>query len=236
MSAGPAAARLQQALQANHDLAEQIQQEDFPLAELERLQAFQRERLSATYDDLWQNPRYRAAVTFFLGELYGGLHFMERDQQVQRALPLLTRMLPANMQSTLADAFRLQDLSLSLDIRLLERWRESGQPALNEEVYAQLYPVVPRQDRQEQIRLIYDLGLELNQLVRHKLVLMLVKAMKRPARAAGFAALQSFLEEGFSAFAAIGDSRGFVTTIRDRETRIMQALYDGQARPFDWQG
>lgn len=227
--------RLQKALQANHQLAEKIQRAEFPLSALESLQAFQRERLAVTYQDLSANPRYSAAVVFFLNELYGGLDFIERDQQVQRALPLLTRMLPAHMQATLADAFRLQDLSLTLDIRLLHQWLDNGLQPLNPALYGEMYRCVPEADRQEQIKLIYDLGLELNQLVRHRLVLILVKAMRRPARAAGFAALQKFLEEGFSAFAAIGDSREFVTTIRHRETLIMRRLYAQSDTPFNWQ-
>ena len=217
-----ASARLRRELQANHALGERIQQPGFPRARLDELQRFQRQRLAETYADLAANPRYRAAVKFFLSELYGGLHFMERDQQVNRALPLLTRMLPEHMQETLADAFRLQELSLDLDLQLLQAWQEGqgADPAqpMSESLYAALYPSVPMASREEQIRLIYDLGLELNQLVRHRLVLVLVKAMRRPARAAGFGALQTFLEDGFAAFAAIGDSSGFVTTIRDRET------------------
>jgi hypothetical protein len=240
MSAAEASARLRRELQANHDLGEQVQAPGFPQAELERLQSFQRARLGETYADLEASPRYRAAVKFFLSELYGGLHFMERDQQVQRALPLLTRMLPGHMQETLADAFRLQELSLDLDMRMTRAWLQglagSPPPAIDAKVYQALYPAIARPLREEQIQLIYDLGLELNQLLKHRLVLVLLKAMRRPARAAGFGALQTFLEDGFGAFDAIGDSSGFVTTIRDRETVIMNRLYGGLEQPFNWQG
>ncbi|MEJ2534162.1 MAG: hypothetical protein P8008_01450, partial [Gammaproteobacteria bacterium] len=162
MKADSPAARLQAELQANHVLAERIRSADLPREAFEEFQGFQRARLSRTYADLADSPRYTAAVNFFLDELYGGLHFMERDQQVQRALPILVRMLPDYMQVSLCDAFRLQDLSLSLDIRLTEellavRAREPGRE-LDGALYAELYPVVPREQREEQIRLIFDLG------------------------------------------------------------------------------
>ena len=239
MKADSPAARLQAELQANHDLAERIRAPDFPRQAFEEFQAFQRGRLSQTYADLAAKPRYAAAVNFFLDELYGGLHFMERDQQVQRALPILVRMLPEYMQVSLCDAFRLQDLSLSLDIRLTEallavRQKEPGRE-LNGALYAELYPLVPRAQREEQIRLIFDLGLEIDRLVRHRLVLVLLRAMRGPARAAGFGALQTFLEDGFRSFTIMRGSREFVTTIRDRETAIMNRLYAGREDPFDWE-
>ena len=232
------AARLQAELQANHDLAERIRAGDFPRAAFGEFQGFQRRRLSRTYADLAEQPRYRAAVQFFLDELYGGLHFMDRDQQVQRALPLLVRMLPDYMQDSLCDAFRLQDLSLSLDMQLTEGLLavRSEDPArvLDDRLYGELYRVVPRPQREEQIRLIYDLGLEIDRLVKHRLVLMLLRAMRGPARAAGFGALQTFLEDGFRSFSIMRGSEEFVTTIRDRETVIMNRLYAGVENPFDW--
>jgi hypothetical protein len=232
-----ASERLRSELETSHRLGERVSAPGFDLPALERLQDFQRRRLATTYRDLRDNPRYTAAVEFFLAELYGGLHFMERDQQVQRALPLLTRMLPDHMQETLADAFRLQELSLALDLRLMEVMQaEHREEILDERLYGVLYRTVPRSEREEQIQLINDLGIELNLLVKHRLVMMLLGAMRRPARAAGFGALQQFLEDGLGSFAAMKDSHEFVATIRERETRIMQRLYAAEDRPFDLSG
>jgi hypothetical protein len=148
-------------------------------------------------------------------------------------------MLPDYMQVSLCDAFRLQDLSLTLDIQLveglLEARRRDPERGLDGALYAELYGLVPRHLREEQIRLIYDLGLEIDRLVKHRLVLMLLRAMRGPARAAGFGALQAFLEDGFRSFSVMKGSEEFVTTIRDRETVIMHRLYAGLERPFDWE-
>lgn len=230
----PASQRLRKELEISHELGRRISARDFDLPALERLQDFQRRRLAETYQDLRENPRYTAAVEFFLAELYGGLHFMERDQQVQRALPLLTRMLPEHMQETLADAFRLQELSLALDLRLMEAMvADHAGESLDEGLYGVIYRTVERQAREEQIQLINDLGIELNLLVKHRFVMILLGAMRGPARAAGFGALQQFLEDGLGSFGAMGDSHEFVATIRERETRIMNRLYAAEPRPFD---
>jgi hypothetical protein len=64
------------------------------------------------------------------------------------------------------------------------------------------------------------------------LVLWLVKTVKKPARAAGFGRLQSFLETGLYAFRGMGDGTPFIEAIHDRETRAMQRLFASQENPF----
>ena len=73
---------LRQALTDSHNLASKLDEPGFPLVELELVQAWQRERLAESYLDLISQERYAAAGDFFLDELYGGLHFRERDQQM----------------------------------------------------------------------------------------------------------------------------------------------------------
>ena len=87
------AGRLERALAASHSLAGRLDEPGFPVATLEALQSWQRGRLARSYADLIAVDRYRAAAEFFLDELYGGLHFRERDQEVERVLPVMIRML-----------------------------------------------------------------------------------------------------------------------------------------------
>ena len=223
---------LREALMASHAQAERVRAPDFPQAELEILQQFQRERLAATYADLAAQPRYAAACEFFLDELYGGRDAQERDRQVEGALPIMEKTLPGRMQEALADAFRLQALSLSGDIALAEGMGEGQLNALTPRVYALLYPRVSRQAREEQIKLIYRLAMELDRVVHLPLVLGLIVAMRGPARAAGFDALQQFLERGLRAFRSMQGAESFASTIRDRELRIMERLYASDPDPF----
>ena len=217
---------------ASHAESARVRAPEFPRRQLETLQQFQRERLAATYADLAAQPRYAAACRFFLDEIYGGRDAQERDRQVEEALPIMEKTLPGRMQEALADAFRLQALSLAGDIALAEGMAERHQEELTPPVYAALYPRVPRPAREEQIALIYRLAMELDRVVHLPLVLGLVVAMRGPARAAGFQNLQQFIERGLRAFRRMQGADTFASTIHDRERRIMERLYAGDHDPF----
>jgi hypothetical protein len=227
------AGQLRQALTDSHRLAGTLDEPGFPLAELETLQAWQRQRLASTYADLISQQRYRAAGVFFLEELYGGLHFRERDQEMERVLPAMVRMLRDDMLLVLAEAFELQTLSLRFDIEMTRIFAEAGWRDLDERRYGEIYRRCGRaEDRARQIDLIRRLGLELNELVHHRLVLMLIRMLRGPARAAGFGRLQGFLEEGLQAFREMGDGTDFILTIWHRESAIRDRLLAGDGEPF----
>jgi hypothetical protein len=225
---------LRVALAASHEVAGRLDGAACPLAELETLQNWQRERLAATYADLMNEEQYRAAGHFFLEQLYGGLDFRDRDREVEHVLPVMARMLPDHMLESMADAFDLQALSLDLDLDMAARMAAQNRQALDLESYGTLYRETGRKDeRQRQVELISELGLELNELVRHRMVLRLVRLLRVPARAAGFGQLQGFLEEGLFAFRAMRDGQAFVQAISDRETEIMLRLQRGERAPFN---
>ena len=224
---------LRQALTDNHELAGRFDEPGFPHAELELLQGWQRRRLANSYKDLISQERFAAAGDFFLAELYGGLNFRERDQQMERVLPVMVRMLRDDMLEALAEAFELQALSLSLDMDMTAALQKSGWSELNTSRYGEIYRICGRPaDRQRQIELIGHLGLVLNELVHHWMVLFLIRTLRGPARAAGFGLLQSFLEQGLKAFQIMGDGTEFIETIWHSEDRIMQRLFAGESDPF----
>ena len=224
---------LRQALTDSHNLASKLDEPGFPLAELEVVQDWQRKRLAQTYQDLISQERYRAAGDFFLVDLYGGLHFRERDQEMERVLPVMVRMLRDDMILVLAEAFELQSLSLSFDLDMTAALQRSGWDTLNPARYGELYRVCGRStDREEQIELIRRLGEELNELVHHRLVLMLVRTLRGPAHAAGFGLLQSFLENGLNAFRIMGDGTEFIDTIWKKENEFRRELLTGEDKPF----
>jgi len=225
--------RLQTEFEACHVQSALLEAPGFPLGCFDALQDFQRQRLAETYADLLEQPRYAAAAEFFLAELYGGRDLQVRDAQLTRALPILQRTLPARLRSALADAFYLQSLSLRLDIEVAEAMAADKIEALDIGVYRHLYPVVERRDRETQIKLIYRLAMELDRAVALPLVPSLIRAMRGPARMAGFDQLQAFLERGLDSFRVMRGARTFAETIRDREWTIMEACYGKAPRPFD---
>ena len=62
-----------------------------PLAALRRWQA---QRLAGTYADLAASERYGPATAFFLSDLYGERDFTQRDLSLERAYPLIVKLLP----------------------------------------------------------------------------------------------------------------------------------------------
>jgi hypothetical protein len=227
------AGHLRKALTDSHQLATGLDEPGFPLAQLEIVQSWQRQRLARSYHDLISQDRYRAAGEFFLDELYGGLNFRQRDQQMERVLPVMVRMLRDDMLRVLAEAFELQAMSLRFDTDMTKELKKSGWDELNTARYGEIYRAVGRaEERKRQIDLIGRLGMELNELVHHRLVLLLIRTVRGPARAAGFGLLQTFLERGLTAFRIMGDGSEFIETIWQKETEVMQRLLAGDENPF----
>jgi len=69
-------------------------------------------------------------------------------------------------------------------------------------------------------------------VVRHAWVGFALRAARAPAHAAGFGALQDFLERGFAAFRSMKDAGRMLDAIRERETRLCTALLAGGTTPF----
>lgn len=234
----PGAERLQEMLRRNHAIAARVQAADFPLTEFERLQQWQRARLSKSFADLARQDGYRPAVHFFLSELYGGLDFRERDQDIGRVMPLMIRFLPDRALATMSEAFELQAISLEYDMEMARYMARKGpggvdMGSLDMERYCAVYRAgSDPAGRERQIDLIRKLGYDLDQLVRLPLVNYLVRLMRGPAHMAGFGRLQEFLEEGLAAFRALPDTGFFIETIYARESDAMRKMFAGARQPF----
>ena len=85
---------------------------------------------------------------------------------------------------------------------------------------------------QGEIDLIARVGNGLARALRMPGVAMLLKLSRGPARAAGLAELQGFLERGFAAFAALGDAADFIAEIEADERAVSRRLFAGDADPF----
>jgi hypothetical protein len=201
---------------------------------LAALRAWQSRRLARTYADLARQPRFRAAVEYFLAELYGEEDVAPRDTDLERAGPLLERALPAGARGALTRALELEILSQELDLAMVDALAAAGAPVLPDGAdYARAYRTVGRRaDRERQIDALASLGEYLDTLVHRPGVALLVRLARPPAHAAGLGALHDFLERGYGAFAAMGGAAEFVATVRERETRLLERLFAGQADPF----
>lgn len=201
-----------------------------PHARLAELKAWQAKRLNQTYADMAAQPRYRAATSFFIGDLYGPKDFSARDQSMMRILPVMTRILPESAVQTAALAIELEALSEELDQKLAAALPEGE---IDEQGYAAAYRATStREERQRQIELIDAVGRRLDTLVTKPMVSSTLALMRRPARMAGLTDLQEFLERGFQAFRAMKGAGEFLDTVKARESAIAGRLFSSQAEPF----
>lgn len=201
-------------------------------AALERLGTWQARRLAGTYADLAAQPRFAAAIEFFETDLYGGRDFAQRDHDLARVVPVMTRMLPDGVIATVATAVELNRLSQELDRQLLAHLpRATGTFTVAE--YASAYRRMGnRAGRERQVRLIGEIGAALDRFVGNSFIYAALIMMRQPARLAGFHALHDFLERGFAAFRAMGGANEFLATIDRRERQVMAALFAGGPAPF----
>lgn len=210
---------------------------DPPLrARREELRTWQAQRLAFTHADLLGEPRHAEAARFFLDELYGAKDFSQRDAELARLIPTLTRFLPQAALETIADAVELDALSERLDLataKALQADRRLGAAPIDGDAYARAYRSAgARTDRERQIELIEHIGRALDRLVRQPLLSGLIGAMEKPARMAGLAAMHAFLASGFRAFRAMRGAEAFLARIIGRETELMQRIYAGGPDPI----
>lgn len=59
-----------------------------------------------------------------------------------------------------------------------------------------------------------------------KLMRLALRIMQHPAQASGLSDLQQFLENGFAAFATLGDASEFLDTISEREGYRIKLMLD----------
>jgi hypothetical protein len=194
-----------------------------------QIKRYQQRRFELCYADLLASGRYQRAARFFLEQLYGPTDFVERDRQFARIVPKIAAMMPAEVSATVGDLARLHAISERLDSEMaralpgdevgpasyVRAWQHVGQEA----------------QRTTQIELVLAIGAALDRFTRHAWIVTALRLMRGPARAAGLAALQAFLESGMDSFRSMRGAGEFLTIVRERETALMRALFDTDLGP-----
>lgn len=186
------------------------------------VQAWQCQRLLATHQDLYQQKRFKPAVEFFIDELYGPNDFSQRDKDIAKIVPKMSKFLPDKALQSLSSALHLNTLSFELDFNLAKRLIDTP---INRESYAKAYVDCDNLPlRQQQIDYIATLGNDLADVVRMRGITSLLFISRRPAKLAGVLALHEFLESGFKAFKNLGNVEDFIYPIVKKEQHIMHQL------------
>lgn len=205
------------------------------LPTLRELQRWQSVRLAEAFGDLRERPRFRAATDFFLNDLYSASDASWRDRDLKRMLPTLRAWLPEHMLQTVAAALELDLLSHELDLTVAGKLVGVLAPGekLDGKRYAAAYRAAgTREERERQIQLLLEVGRELDRIVKKPLIFTILKLARGPARATGLDRLQSFLERGFAAFAAMNGADDFLGEVEARERRVMERIFASDPNPF----
>jgi hypothetical protein len=191
------------------------------------VQTWQCKRLLVSHQGMYQQKRFRPAVEFFINELYGPNDFSQRDQDIARIVPKMSKFLPEKALCSLASALHLNTLSFELDFDLA---KELVDTEINRDSYAKAYISCDNlANRQQQIDYIRTLGNDLADVVKMKGIASLLFISRKPAKMAGVLALHEFLEKGFKSFKNLGNVEDFIIPVVNKESEIMQQLANSNA-------
>ena len=199
------------------------------LASYDRFTRWQLDYMLPFFSDLLEPQGYAEAVDFVVSDLCG-VGISERDRDIERATPVIVRSLPGRSLETAAAAVELNAAALEINLGIWRALVGDGElpPIITEPDYiAACRATSSFEECMGLVQLAVDLGDTLKSLVRIPLIGGLLRTMRAPAHAAGFGALQEFLETGFLTFRQISDINRFLDLLHRRMDQIFDHIYHG---------
>ena len=197
------------------------------LAAYDRFANWQLEYLLPHFDDLHSQPGYTEALDFTMSDL-AGIGISGRDDDLERAAPAITRMLPHRALATIAAAAKMNARVLRVNLSICRHLMIDGR--LPGQITEHNYYLACREASSldecvELVHLITDLGRTLSTLIDVPMIGLTLRAMRGPAHATGFGALQEFLETGYRTFKNIPDTQYFLEVIETRMIEVFETIY-----------
>jgi len=197
------------------------------LKSYERFADWQLDYLLPFFGDLYARKGYAEAIDFTMSDL-AGVGIADRDRDLERVGPAITTILPLRALATIASAAEMNARVLETNIAICRCLLVENELPIRITEFE--YCIACREassleDFVELIHLVTELGRTLKSLVEVPMIGMTLRAMRTPAHAAGFGALQEFLEEGFRTFRQIPDTDHFLTEVEKRMIGIFERVY-----------
>jgi hypothetical protein len=193
----------------------------------DRFTRWQLDYMLPFFRDLLEPEGYAEAVDFIVSDL-AGVGISERDREIERAAPVIVRSLPAHPLETAAAAVELNAGVLEINLGICRELLVGDDlpPVISERDYfIACRKVSSYEECMGLVHLAADLGETLKRLVRVPLIGGLLRTMRKPAHAAGFGALQEFLETGYLTFRRISDIDRFLELLRVRMDQVFERIY-----------
>ena len=222
-----AAARFRRNIRRSNELHVGYLEDSLLLRNYDRFANWQLEYLLPFFHDLYLVDGYAGAMDFTMSDL-AGIGISNRDHDLERAAPAITTLLPLAALDTIATAAEMNARVLEINIRICRCLLVGN--TLPDEIKEYEYCVACRKassldDCVELVHLITGLGRTLKSLVNHATIGLTLRAMRGPAHAAGFGALQAFLETGYRTFKLIPDIDHFLSEIEARMIDVFERIY-----------
>ena len=230
-----AAANFREYMRRSNELHDTYLDEPGAAEQYDRFTEWQMAYLLTFFTDLHERPGYEEAIDFAMTDL-AGARVSGRDRELERASPIITRMLPRKALETIAAAAELNARVLEVNLGIFRFLQIDGE--LPDEISDHDYYVACRDasSLDEYIELVHlatYLGGTLKTLVKVPLLGAMVRGMRGPAHAAGFGFLQEFLEDGYTKFREIPDIDHFLSEIDARMTEVFELIY---TKPLSFEG
>ncbi len=193
----------------------------------DRFANWQLDYLLRFFRDLYTQEGYSEALDFTMSDL-AGIGIASRDRDLERAAPAITTLLPLGALAAIAAAAEMNARVLEINIAICRCLLVDNDLPVRITEYD--YCVACREASSlEQcvtlVHLITGLGETLSSLIEIPVIGLTLRAMRMPAHAAGFGALQEFLETGYMTFREIPDIDHFLHELETRMTQIFERIF-----------
>jgi hypothetical protein len=188
---------------------------------------WQLDYLLPLFGDLHARTGYAEAINFIMSDL-AGIGISHRDRDLERAAPAITTMLPFRALATVAATAEVNARVLEINLAIWRRLtvdKDLPAPITEYEYCVACREASSLDECVGLVHKITELGRTLESLVEVPMIGITLRAMRAPAHAAGFGALQEFLETGFFTFREIPDVDHFLSEIEVRMIQIFERIY-----------
>jgi hypothetical protein len=222
-----AASRFRQHIRRSNELHVEYLEDEHLLKNYDRFTNWQLEYLLPLFSDLHAREGYSEAIDFTVSDL-AGISISDRDNDLERAATAITNFLPLQALETIATATEMNARILEANIGICRQLQVGDD--LPDPITETNYCIACRKASSfdecvDIVHLVSGLGRTLKSLVKVPLIGLTLRAMRVPAYAAGFGALQEFLETGYLTFRQIPDIELFLAEIEQRAAEIFERMY-----------